>query len=94
MTNKKPISIIHFTEWSASNFVYMKNGFWRTKKSFSDYKVYSKKLLKTEDLLTLYLNEMLNKKKRMVKKSFKDGFITLTKEQVEASRSKAYKYVL
>jgi N-glycosylase/DNA lyase len=33
-------------------------------------------------------------KKRRVKKSFKDGFITLTKEQVESSRSKAYKYVL
>lgn len=33
-------------------------------------------------------------KKTRVKKSFKDGFITLTKEQVEASRSKAYKYVL
>lgn len=62
MTKKKPISIIPFTEWSASNFVYMKNGFWRIKKSFSDYKVYSQKLLKSEDLLTLYLNEMLNKK--------------------------------
>ena len=33
-------------------------------------------------------------KKRRVKKSFKDGFITLTKKQVEASRSKAYKYML
>lgn len=62
MTKKKPVNIIHFTEWSASNFVYIKNGLWQIKQSFSDYKVYSKKLLKTEDLLTLYLNEMLNKK--------------------------------
>lgn len=62
MKNKTNDHTIGFTEWSASNFVYMKNGFWRIKKSFSYYKVYSQKLLKTEDLLTLYLNEMLNKK--------------------------------
>lgn len=45
----------------------------------------------------IYINEKGKTKQRpecIIKQQNKHGFITLSKQEVEASRSKAYKYVL